>query len=148
MLYKGYVRKRPKHEPIDSYFYLARQLAKCMGRTDAFNLHVQPVRTEITGMQQILILRVCDSNESESKEILLVEILSQVYSTDYIESESVIFNEISTEENESESVHKSINRNKEKYSIDETEYEKPLLTDNPVINEPRYFNLFEYGNIS
>ena len=26
--YKGYVRKSPKHEPTDSYFYLARQLAK------------------------------------------------------------------------------------------------------------------------
>ena len=54
--YKGYVRKSPNHEPTYSYFYLARQIAKCMIRSDAFNLHVYPVRTEITGMQQIPIL--------------------------------------------------------------------------------------------
>ena len=32
--YKGYVHKRPKHEPTESYFYLARHLAKCMMRAD------------------------------------------------------------------------------------------------------------------
>ena len=47
------------------------------------------------------------------------------------------------EEIESESVHKIINTNKEKFSIDETEYEEPLLTDNPAINKPSYFNLFK-----
>ena len=47
--YKGYVRKRPKHEPTDSYFYLSIQFAKCMMKADAFNSHVDPVRTEITG---------------------------------------------------------------------------------------------------
>ena len=50
-LYTGYVRKRPKHEPTESYFYLARQLAKCMMIDDDFNLHVDPVRTEMTGTQ-------------------------------------------------------------------------------------------------
>ena len=34
-------------------------------------------------------------------------------------------------------------KTKKKYAIDETEYEEPLVTDNPVINEPIYFNLFE-----
>ena len=28
--YKGYVRNIPNHEPTDSYFYLTRQLAKCI----------------------------------------------------------------------------------------------------------------------
>ena len=56
--YKGYVRKRPKHEPTNNYFYLARHLSKCMMRSHAFNSHVDPVRTEITGMQQIPILHV------------------------------------------------------------------------------------------
>ena len=28
--YCGYVQKRSKHESIDSYFYLSRQLAKCI----------------------------------------------------------------------------------------------------------------------
>ena len=61
-------------------------------------------------------------------------------------SKSVIVDERSTEESESESVHKSINTNKEKYAIDETEHEEPLVKDNPVIDEPIYFNLFKCGN--
>ena len=28
----SYEKKRPKHEPTDCYFYLARQLAKCIMR--------------------------------------------------------------------------------------------------------------------
>ena len=43
--YKGYVRNSPKHEPTDSYFYIAIQIAKCMMRAHAFNLRVDPVRT-------------------------------------------------------------------------------------------------------
>ena len=41
--YKGYMRKWPKHEPTGSLFYVARTLAKCMMRADAFNLDVDPV---------------------------------------------------------------------------------------------------------
>ena len=48
--YKVYVQKRPKHDPTDSCFYLARQLHKCMIRYNAFNLHVGPVRKEMTDM--------------------------------------------------------------------------------------------------
>ena len=44
-----------------------------------------------------------------------------------------------------ERVHKRINTNKEKDTIDETEHEEPLVTDNPVINDTRYFNLFKCG---
>ena len=68
--YKGYVRKRPKKEPTDSYFYLAKQLANCTMRADAFNLNVYPVRKEMTVMEQIPISHVCDLDESELKEIL------------------------------------------------------------------------------
>ena len=49
------------------------------------------------------------------------------------------------EESESKIVHKSINKNKEKDAIDEAEDEEPLITDNPVINYTRYFNLFKCG---
>ena len=41
--YEGYVRKRPKHEPTNNFFYLAKHLAKCMMRDYAFNFHVDPV---------------------------------------------------------------------------------------------------------
>ena len=49
--YKGYERKRPKHQHTDSYFYLARQLAKCVMRDDSLNLDIYPLRMEITGTQ-------------------------------------------------------------------------------------------------
>ena len=32
-----YEKKRPKHEPTGRYFHLARQLAKCMMRSDTLN---------------------------------------------------------------------------------------------------------------
>ena len=49
--YEGYVRKRPKHKPTDSYSYLERHLDRCMIRADAFNSRVDSVRIEITGTQ-------------------------------------------------------------------------------------------------
>ena len=57
--YKSYVLKRPKHETTDSYFYLARQLAKCTMRSDAFNSHVEPVRMKTNVNQHIKISYVC-----------------------------------------------------------------------------------------
>ena len=42
-------------------------------------------------------------------------------------------------------VHKSTNTNKEKFAIDETEYEEPSVTDNKFIKELSFFNLFECG---
>ena len=92
-----------------------------------------------------MMLHVCDSDERESKGIIADENLSHVCSADEIESESVIVDESSTEESESESVHKSTNTNKEKYVFDKTEDEEPLVTNNPAINQPSYFNLFECG---
>ena len=64
----------------------------------------------MTGMQQIPISHICSTDESKSKGFLTDEKLSQVCSTDEGESESVIVDESSTEESESESVHKNINR--------------------------------------
>ena len=46
--FKSYDRMRPKHEPTDSYFYLAIHLENCMVRADALNSHVYPLRTGIT----------------------------------------------------------------------------------------------------
>ena len=43
--YESYEKQRPKHEPTDSYFYLSRQLALCMMRSDTLNLHVHPVKS-------------------------------------------------------------------------------------------------------
>ena len=78
------------------------------------------VRTEMTGMQQILILHICDSDQRDWKVIPADGNLLKVCSTDEGKSESIILVEISTEESESERVHKSINKNSEKCEIDET----------------------------
>ena len=43
-----YEKKRPKHEPTDSYFHLARQIAKCMMIYDNLNCHNHGGYTEIT----------------------------------------------------------------------------------------------------
>ena len=85
-------------------------------RDDAFNSHVEPVRMEMIGTQQILISHVCDSDERKSKGILADENLFQVCYTDESESESVIVDERSTEESESESIHKSPHTDKEKFN--------------------------------
>ena len=87
-------------------------------------------------------MHVCDSDENKSKEVLADETLSQVCYTNESKSESVIVNESYTEESKLESVQKSINKNEEKDEIDETLHKEPLLTNNLVINDPRYFNLF------
>ena len=92
------MRKRPKHEPTDSYFYLAKQLDKCMMGTNALNLHVGYLGTDATGTKQIPISHVCDLDERKSKEILVDENLLQVCSTNEGESESVIVDESSTDE--------------------------------------------------
>ena len=44
----SYEKKRPKHEPTDSYFRLSRQLVKCMMRSDNLNWYYHGVYTEMT----------------------------------------------------------------------------------------------------
>ena len=87
--YENYEKKRPNHEPTDSYFYLARQLAKFMKRADTLNSHSYPVRMEITA----LYLHVCSTNEDEQTCIILHETLSQSCSTDEDESKGTILHE-------------------------------------------------------
>ena len=99
--YKSYERRRPKHDPTDSYFYLSRQIAKCMMRDDVLNLRVYPVRTEITDAKHIPISHVFFTDDNKSKEFLVDENLSHFYSTNKGNSKSVIVNESSTEEIES-----------------------------------------------
>ena len=59
-------------------------------RSDDFKLNVDPVTTEMTGTQQILISHVFDLEKSESKEILADENLLQVFSMDEVNPESII----------------------------------------------------------
>ena len=43
--HRSYDRRRPKHEPTESYFYPGRYIEKCMMRADDLNSHVYDVRT-------------------------------------------------------------------------------------------------------
>ena len=99
----------------------------------------------MTSTQRIPSLQVCSSDKIESKGIIADETLSHVCSTDDSESEKVIINESFIEKIERRIFHKSINTKKGKYSIDETKDGEPLDTDNPVINEQIYSNIFKYG---
>ena len=54
---KSYESRRPKHEPTDSYFYLSRELAKCMMRADALNSFVYPAQMEMTATNQTFVLQ-------------------------------------------------------------------------------------------
>ena len=70
-------------------------------RADVLNSVVYPVRTEITDTKQIPTSHVCSTDESELKEFLVDETLSQICSTDKDESKCIIVEECSTEEDES-----------------------------------------------
>ena len=63
-----------------------------MVRVDALNSDNYPVKTEMTGTKQILILLVCSTNESKLKQFLLEKTLSQICSTNEDESKGIIFN--------------------------------------------------------
>ena len=63
------MQKKPIHESTDSYFFLSRQIAKFIMIADVINSYVEPVRTEMTDIQNITILHVCYLDESESKDI-------------------------------------------------------------------------------
>ena len=45
LTYESYERSITKHDPNNSYFYFARQIVKCMMRSDALNSDNYPVRT-------------------------------------------------------------------------------------------------------
>ena len=79
----------------------------------------------MTSMQQFPISHVFDLDGSESKGILVEKNLPQVCFTEESELESITADQSSTGVSKSEIVDKTINKNKEKYAIDETEHEEP-----------------------
>ena len=79
----------PKHEPTDSYFYLARQLAKCMMISDTLIWHDHGSYTEITNQS----LKVNVTDEEKSKRIIVHKNLLVNCSTDVSKSKRSIVNE-------------------------------------------------------
>ena len=68
-----YEKKRPKHEPTDCYFYLARQISKCMMRSNTINWHDYGSYTEMTDPS----LKVYSKDEDKSKHIIVHKCLLQ-----------------------------------------------------------------------
>ena len=68
-------KKRPKHEPTDSYFYLAIQLVKCMMKSDTLNWHDYGGYMEITALSS----NVSSRNKDKSKRIIMHKTLSQIF---------------------------------------------------------------------
>ena len=81
-------------------------------RADSLNSENYPVRTKMTVMEQISTSHVCSTDKIELKEFLVDENLSQICSTDMDESKGIIVAECSTEEDETECVHKNIHKKK------------------------------------
>ena len=79
----------PKREPTESYFHLARQLAKCMIRSDKLNWYNHGGYTEMTAPYS----NVNVTNESESKRNIVNEKLSQSCSTNKKKTKRSIVNE-------------------------------------------------------
>ena len=72
-----YEKKRPKHETVYSYYFPARQLAKCMMRSDTLNWHDYGGYTEMTPPST----NIYTTDEGESKRIIVQKTLSQSCST-------------------------------------------------------------------
>ena len=81
-----YEKKSPKNEPTDSYFHLARHIAKFMMRSDILNWHDHGGYTEITDPS----LNVNVTDEDESKGIIVHKTLSHSCSTDEGKSKRII----------------------------------------------------------
>ena len=84
-----YEKKSPKHEPTECYFYLEKQLANCMIRSDTFNWHDYSSYTKMTAP----FLNVYSKDEGKSKRSDVNEKLSKSYSTNERESKCIIVHE-------------------------------------------------------
>ena len=68
-----YEKNRPKHEPNESYFYLSREIAKCMMKSDNLNWYNHRVYREMTDPSSNDDV----TDESESKRSIVNEKLLQ-----------------------------------------------------------------------
>ena len=108
-------------------------------RVDALNSHVYPVRMEMTATKQIPTSNGCSTDESKLNEFLADKTLFHICSADKDESKRIIVDKCPMEEDESECVHKNINKQKD--AKNETEYEESSVTH----EVPSYFNIFDCG---
>ena len=90
-----YEKKRPKYEPTESYFYIARQLSKCMMRSNNLNWHYHGGYTKITDPS----LNVNATDKEKSKRIIVHGGLSENCSTGVSKSKQNIVNKTLSQNN-------------------------------------------------
>ena len=90
-----YEEKRPKHNPNDIYFHLARQLAKCVMRSDNLNWNYHGGYTEMADPSS----KINVTDEDKSKEIIVHKTLLENSSTDVSKSEHNIVNKTLSQNN-------------------------------------------------
>ena len=93
-----YVKMIPKHESTSSYYRLVGCIAECMMRSDEYNWHVHGSYEEETALSS----NVNDTDEDESKEIIVHETLSKNQYKDVSESECNIVHETLSHNNSSD----------------------------------------------
>ena len=92
------MKRIPKHEPTLSYSHLVGCIAECMLRPDEDNQHVHGDYAEETAPS----LNVKDTDEDESKEIIVHKTLSENLSMDVSESECNIVHKTLSQNNSSD----------------------------------------------
>ena len=126
-----YDKKRPKHEPTDSYFHLSRQLAKCMMRSDKLNWHNHSGYTEMTAPSS----NVNVTDKDKSREIIVQKTLSGNNYKDVSKSERKITKKTSSQNNFTDVTKNTITELKIK------EHKEPSM----IQKVTSYFNIFECG---
>ena len=126
-----YVKRIPKHEPTSSYYHLVGCIVECMLISDEDNKHVHDDYMEETALSS----NVNDTNEDESKEIIVHKPLSENLSMDVSKSEC-------------NTVHETLSQNNSLYVttnvITKMKYDENIELS---VSEKgsSYFNIFECG---
>ena len=125
------MKRIPKNEPTSRYYHLVGCIAECMLRSDEYNQHVHGGYAEETAPSS----NVNDTDEDESKEIIVHKPLSENLSMDVSESECNIVHKTLSQKNSSDVPTNVITELKYNEHIEPSVIEKGAI----------YFNIFECG---
>ena len=145
-----FVKKRPKHEPTESFFHLSRQISKCIMISNNLNWYDHGGYTKITAPYSNANV----TNEGESKLSIKNENLSQSCSTNENKSKHSIVSETlspncSTYENKSklsivnEPLSQKFSADKNKFCSTKKDAKNEVACD--VTNCFNISNVFECG---
>ena len=89
-----YEKKRPKHEPTESYFHLARDIAKCIMRSDKLNWYDHGGYTKMTvPYSNVIVTNKRESKRRYCKQKNIAEIFSERERIMFYEGRRIRMNE-------------------------------------------------------